>query len=95
MLGVRDSAWQQGFGRLPEKGCVGWSAAQPLSLTRRLVVRQVSGTRLEAAVPWEGGGTFGEALLAPTAIYVRRLLALIGAQGVDVRVRAARLHTIP
>ncbi len=49
--------------------------------------RQVSQTRLDAAAPWGGGGTVGDALLAPTALYVRRLLALIGADGVDVRVR--------
>ena len=39
---------------------------------------QVSGTRLADATPW-AGGTFGEALLAPTAIYVRRLLSLMDA----------------
>ena len=40
-------------------------------------------------MPWDDDRTFGEALLEPTVIYVRRLLALIGAQGVDVRVRAS------
>ena len=54
----------------------------------------MSGTGLDAAVPWEGGGTFGEALLAPTTIYVRRLLALIGAQGVDVRVRLCATEAV-
>ena len=45
-------------------------------------------------MPWEGAGTFGEALLAPTTIYVRRLLALIGAQGVDVRVRLCATEAV-
>ena len=53
------------------------------------IVCQVSGTQLGASVPWDDDRTFGEALLEPTVIYVRRLLALIGAQGVDVRVRAS------
>ncbi|KAK9846446.1 hypothetical protein WJX81_003881 [Elliptochloris bilobata] len=53
------------------------------SLVRRIL--EVSGTRLGEPAPWEEGCTFGEALLAPTVIYVRRLLDLIGAQGVDVR----------
>jgi hypothetical protein len=58
-----------------------------MALQPRPMRRQVSQTRLDAAAPWGGGGTVGEALLAPTALYVRRLLALIGADGVDVRVR--------
>ena len=41
-------------------------------------------------MPWDDATAFGEALLEPTVIYVRRLLALIGAQGVDVRVGAPR-----
>jgi hypothetical protein len=45
--------------------------------------RQVSGTSLSDPTPW-GGGTFGEVLLAPTIIYVRRLLSLI--EAVDVKV---------
>ena len=44
---------------------------------------QVSGTALTDATPW--GGTFGEALLTPTTIYVRRLLSLMDA--VDVKAR--------
>lgn len=43
----------------------------------------MSGTGLSDAAPW-GNGTFGEALLAPTTIYVRRLLSLM--ERVDVKV---------
>lgn len=52
------------------------------------VIVQVSGTRLSDPTPW-GNGTFGEALLAPTIIYVRRLLSLIEAVNVKV---CAPLH---
>ena len=45
---------------------------------------QVSGTSLADEVSW-GSGTFGDALLAPTQIYVKRLLSLI--DRVDVKVR--------
>lgn len=45
--------------------------------------RQVSGTSLTDQTPWEGG-TFGDALLAPTVIYVQRLLSLLSV--VDVKV---------
>ena len=45
---------------------------------------QVSGTRLSDTVAW-GSGTFGDALLAPAQIYVKRLLSLI--DRVDVKVR--------
>ena len=48
---------------------------------------QVSGTRLSDEVTW-GGGTFGDALLAPTQIYVKRLLSLI--DRVDVKARCVR-----
>ena len=47
---------------------------------------QVSGTSLEDEVSW-GSGTFGDALLAPTQIYVKRLLSLI--DRVDVKVRCS------
>lgn len=36
----------------------------------------MSGTRLGDAAPW-GGGTFGDALLAPTVLYVRPVLKLM------------------
>ncbi len=45
---------------------------------------QVSGTSLADATPWDSSGTVGEALLAPTSIYVRRLLSLMGAADVKV-----------
>ena len=45
---------------------------------------QVSGTRLSDETPW-GGGTFGDVLLAPTTIYVRRLLSLMDRVAVKVR----------
>ncbi|CAL8460834.1 g365 [Coccomyxa elongata] len=44
------------------------------SLVRKIL--EVSGTGLNDQVPW-GNGTFGEALLAPTIIYVQRLLSLL------------------
>lgn len=44
---------------------------------------QVSGTGLNDQVPW-GNGTFGEALLAPTIIYVQRLLSLVDVADVKV-----------
>ncbi len=49
------------------------------SLVRRLV--EVSGLGWGDACPW-GGGTLGEALLAPTRLYVRQVLAAIRAGGV-------------
>ncbi len=49
------------------------------SLVRKLV--EVSGLGWEAACPW-GEGTLGEALLAPTRLYVKPALAAIGAGGV-------------
>ena len=45
---------------------------------------QVRGTGLSDAVPW-GGCNFGDALLEPTTIYVKRLLALRDAVNVKVR----------
>lgn len=61
-------------------------AASHLNLQRcdAFHVSQVSGTRLSDEVPW-GSGTFGDALLAPTQIYVKRLLSLI--DRVDAKVR--------
>lgn len=47
---------------------------------------QVSGTKLTDAAPW-GGGTFGDALLAPTVLYVRPVLKLI--QQLPVKVNAS------
>ena len=44
------------------------------SLVRRVV--EAGGARLADAAPFGGGGTLGEALLRPTRIYVRPLLAL-------------------
>ena len=49
------------------------------SLVRRIV--EVAGLGWEAPAPW-GGGSLGEALLAPTRLYVRPCLAAIGAGGV-------------
>ncbi len=49
------------------------------SLVRKLV--EVSGLGWEADCPW-GPGTLGEALLAPTRLYVKPALAAIGAGGV-------------
>ena len=42
---------------------------------------QVSGKSLQDSVPWEGAGasSLGHALLEPTLIYVKRLLALTDA----------------
>ena len=45
---------------------------------------QVSNTQLGDAVPW-GEGSFGDALLAPTIIYVRPVLKLIQQCAVKVR----------
>ncbi len=43
--------------------------------TESLMV-QVSGKSLQDPAPWGGAGTLGHALLEPTLIYVKRLLAL-------------------
>lgn len=55
----------------------------------------MSGTALSDRVPW-GGATFGEVLLEPTVIYVRRILKLLS-QTDNVRVPppppGPRLHT--
>lgn len=45
---------------------------------------QVSGTSLSDQVPWDNSQSFGDALLAPTQLYVKRLLSLI--DKVDVKV---------
>ena len=47
---------------------------------------QVSGQSLQDPVPWGGQGTLGHALLEPTLIYVKRLLALIDAVQVKVSI---------
>ena len=39
-----------------------------------------------------GSGTFGDALLAPTQIYVKRLLSLIDRVGVKVRCVSSPQH---
>ncbi len=39
-------------------------------------VLEVSGTSLQDPAPWANGASFGEALLEPTIIYVKRVLAL-------------------
>jgi phosphoribosylformylglycinamidine cyclo-ligase len=49
------------------------------SLVRKLV--EMSGLAWETACPW-GDGSLGEALLAPTRLYVRPTLAAIGLGGV-------------
>ena len=43
---------------------------------------QVSGKSLQDPVPWGGAGSLGHALLEPTLIYVKRLLALTDAVSV-------------
>lgn len=45
----------------------------------------MSGKSLQDAVPWGGAGSLGHALLEPTLIYVKRLLAL----GDAVQVKAS------
>ena len=50
---------------------------------------QVSGKSLQDPVPWGGEGTLGHALLEPTLIYVKRLLALTDAVQVKVSVLPA------
>nr|QKY14979.1 phosphoribosylformylglycinamidine cyclo-ligase (GART) [Polytomella parva] len=53
------------------------------SLVRKIL--EVSGTSLESQAPWDSKTTFGEALLAPTVIYVRKALELhekVGLKGV-------------
>ena len=52
------------------------------------VLVQVSGKSLQDPVPWGGAGSLGEALLEPTLIYVKRLLALTEA----VQVKANSHH---
>ncbi|KAL0024445.1 hypothetical protein WJX77_004940 [Trebouxia sp. C0004] len=47
------------------------------SLVRKVV--EVSGKSLQDPAPWGGAGTLGHALLEPTLIYVKRLLALTDA----------------
>ena len=50
---------------------------------------QVSGKSLQDPAPWGGEGTLGHALLEPTLIYVKRLLALTDAVQVKVSVLPA------
>ena len=54
---------------------------------------QVSGQSLQDPAPWGGAGTLGHALLEPTLIYVKRLLALTGA--VHVKVSADACVPVP
>jgi len=60
---------------------------------------QVSGKSLQDPAPWGGAGTLGHALLEPTLIYVKRLLALTDAVLVKVStnvcVPAQSVHTRP
>lgn len=49
---------------------------------------QVSGKSLQDPAPWGGAGTLGHALLEPTLIYVKRLLALTDAVHVKVSIDA-------
>lgn len=57
---------------------------------------QVSGKSLQDAVPWDGAGaesgSLGHALLEPTLIYVKRLLALTDA--LQVKVSSCSVATI-
>lgn len=50
------------------------------SFVRKVV--ELSGLGWDAACPWEAGLTLGEALLAPTRLYVKQALAAIRAGGV-------------
>ena len=50
------------------------------SLVRRLV--DVSGLDWDAPCPWDAGATLGQALLAPTRLYVKQALAAVRAGGV-------------
>ena len=45
---------------------------------------QVSATSLSDRVPWDDSRSFGDALLAPTELYVKRLLSLIDTLDVKV-----------
>ena len=54
---------------------------------------QVSGKSLQDPAPWGGAGTLGHALLEPTLIYVKRLLALTDA--VHVKVSADACVPVP
>jgi phosphoribosylaminoimidazole (AIR) synthetase len=47
----------------------------------------VAGAQLTDTAPWGGGGTLGDALLAPTVLYVRPVLKLI--QQLPVKVRTS------
>lgn len=64
------------------------SAADPLLLAgavRCTQVLEVSGTTLDTKTPWDASKTFGDVLLAPTIIYVRKILKLheeLGLKGV-------------
>ncbi len=49
---------------------------------------QVSGTSLSDEVPWDSSENFGDALLAPTELYVKRLLSLIDTVDVKVTLQA-------
>ena len=55
--------------------------------------KQVSATSLSDQVPWDSSGSFGDALLAPTEIYVKRLLSLV--DRIDVKASAAAITAIP
>lgn len=50
---------------------------------------QVSGASLSDKAPW-GDTSFGDALLAPTEIYVKRLLSLIDNVNVKVSHKASK-----
>lgn len=54
---------------------------------------QVSGKSLQDPVPWDGQGSLGHALLEPTLIYVKRLLALTDA--VQVKASDMLVHCNP
>ena len=55
---------------------------------------QASGAGLRDAAP-EGPGTLGDALLKPTAIYVRQILSLADAVPVKVRALPVTLTQLP
>ncbi len=50
----------------------------------------MSSTALSDKVPW-GDATFGDVLLEPTIVYVKRILKLLG-QTENVRVRCRAVH---
>jgi phosphoribosylaminoimidazole (AIR) synthetase len=55
---------------------------------------QVAGVQLTDTAPWGGGGTLGDALLAPTVLYVRPVLKLIQQLPVKVQMFIMLIHHV-